>query len=242
MGLVALLGLVLGACATPTAAPTAVPPAVEPTSPPAEPTAEVIAFEGATLEDPACAGFFSKIEAVDAYSVVFTLCKPDAAFLSKMAFSVFSIYPQEWLEATTEAGARLESPVGTGPYQVGEWSRGESLTFTRFADYWGEPANADSVVFRWSTESAARVLELQAGTVDGIDNPGPDDFAVIEADPNLQLIERPALNTFYLAMTNTFEPFDDVKVRQAVAQGIDRARIVDTFYPRGSEVASHFTP
>jgi ABC-type transport system substrate-binding protein len=112
----------------------------------------------------------------------------------------------------------------------------------RNEDYWGTPGHADTVVFRWSTESAARVLELQAGTVDGIDNPGPDDFAVIEADPNLQLIERPALNTFYLAMTNTFEPFDDVKVRQAVAMGIDRQRIVDTFYPRGSEVASHFTP
>src|SRR3990172_3908073 len=78
--------------------------------------------------------------------------------------------------------------------------------------------------------------------MDGIDNPGPDDFAVIEADPNLQLIERPALNTFYLAMTNTFEPFDDVNVRKAVAMGIDRQRLVDTFYPRGSEVASHFTP
>jgi ABC-type transport system substrate-binding protein len=43
-------------------------------------------------------------------------------------------------------------------------------------------------------------------------------------------------------MTTTFPPFDDVRVRQAVAMGIDRQRIVDTFYPAGSEVASHFTP
>jgi ABC-type transport system substrate-binding protein len=43
-------------------------------------------------------------------------------------------------------------------------------------------------------------------------------------------------------MTNTFPPFDNVLVRQAVAMGIDRQRIVDTFYPVGSEVASHFTP
>ncbi len=43
-------------------------------------------------------------------------------------------------------------------------------------------------------------------------------------------------------MTNTFPPFDNVKVRQAIAMGIDRQRIVDTFYPAGSEVASHFTP
>lgn len=243
VGLAILLAFALGACAQPTAEPTeAPPPVVAPTAVPPEPTVEEMMFEGLTFEDPACSGFISSIVAADEHTVVFNLCKPDAAFLSKMAFSVFSIYPQEWLEATTEAGARLEAPVGTGPYRVGEWNRGESITFTQFEDYWGEPANAATVVFRWSTESAARVLELQAGTVDGIDNPGPDDFAVIEGDSNLQLIERPALNTFYLAMNNGFEPFDDVNVRKAVAMGIDRQRIVDTFYPRGSEVASHFTP
>jgi len=244
LGLVLLFSLALAACAQPaTEAPAPTEVMEEPTEEPmVEPTEEMMAFEGLSIEDPACGRTFSKIEALDEHTVEFTLCNPDAAFLTKLAFSVFSIYPQEWLESTTAAGARLDAPVGTGPYKVGEWNRGESLSFVRNEDYWGTPGHADTLVFRWSTESAARVLELQAGTIDGIDNPGPDDFAVIEADPNLQLIERPALNTFYLAMTNTFEPFDDVNVRKAVAMGIDRQRIVDTFYPRGSEVASHFTP
>lgn len=232
-----VLTLALAAC-VPTATPP--PPVATPTPPPAfEPLS--LSTDCAAYRE-GSAGFFQTIEALDQFTVQFTLCKPDPAFLSKMAFSVFSIYPQEWLEATTEPGARLEAPVGTGPYRVSEWARGESITFTRFEDYWGEPAIPDTVIFRWSTESAARTLELQAGTLDGIDNPGPDDFAVIEADPNLQLLERPALNVFYIGFTNTFEPFDDVLVRQAVAMGIDRQRIVDTFYPRGSEVASHFTP
>jgi ABC-type transport system substrate-binding protein len=86
------------------------------------------------------------------------------------------------------------------------------------------------------------LLELQAGSVDGIDNPGPDDFATIEADANLKLVNRPALNIFYVGMNNVFPPFDNEKVRQAIAMGIDRQRIVDNFFPAGSEVASHFTP
>ena len=53
---------------------------------------------------------------------------------------------------------------------------------------------------------------------------------------------RPALNVMYIGMTNTFAPFDNELVRQAFAQAIDRQRIVDNFYPAGSEVASHFTP
>ena len=47
--------------------------------------------------------------------------------------------------------------------------------------------------------------------------------------------KRPALNVFYVAMTNTFEPFDQKEVRQAIAMGIDRQRLVDNFYPAGSE-------
>jgi ABC-type transport system substrate-binding protein len=47
---------------------------------------------------------------------------------------------------------------------------------------------------------------------------------------------------FYIGFTNTFPPWDDVRVRQAVALGIDRQRIIDRFYPPGSETASHFTP
>jgi len=204
------------------------------------------AFEGMRLEAPSCdppyTGFFETIEAVDQHTVVFDLCKSDAAFLSKLAFTVFSIYPSEWLEETAGSSERLEAPVGTGAFQLDEWARGDSITLTRFEDYWGDAPAPDTMIFRWTTESAARLLELQSGTIDGIDNPAPDDFETIRGDSNLQLLERPALNTFYIAMTNTFEPFDDVNVRKAVAMGINRQRIVDTFYPPGSEVASHFTP
>jgi ABC-type transport system substrate-binding protein len=113
---------------------------------------------------------------------------------------------------------------------------------TKNPDYWGENTGADQVIFRWSTESSARLLELQAGTVDGIDNPGPDDFAAIQGNSDLVLKERPALNVMYVGFTNTFAPWSDVRVRQAIGLALDRQRIVDNFYPEGSSVATHFTP
>jgi ABC-type transport system substrate-binding protein len=182
---------------------------------------------------------------VDEFTVKFTMCTPDPAFLAKIAFSSFAIQPKEWLEETGGGGAGsqlLEKPIGTGPYMIKEWRRGDQLILEKNPDYWGEPAKNQTVVFKWSSEAAQRLLELQAGTVDGIDNPGPDDFATIEADANLQLIPRQALNIFYVGMNNTFPPFDNEKVRQAIAMGIDRKRIVENFYPPGSEVATHFTP
>ncbi len=211
----------------------------ETAQPPAAGGEELLAYSA-----PSCdyGGLLKEIRAVDMLTVRFTLCAPDPAFPSKAAFAAFAIQPREWLEQTGGTGELLERPIGTGPYMVETWNRGDSIVFKRFDDYWGEKAKTETLVFRWSTEGAARLLELQSGTVDGIDNPSPDDFATIANDPNLQLIIRPALNVFYIGMNNTYEPFDDERVRQAIAMGIDRERIVRNFYPEGSEVASHFTP
>lgn len=186
-------------------------------------------------------GFLS-IEAVDELTVKFTLCKPDPAFPVKAAFSAFPINSSDYLEQTGGGGDLVDTPVGTGPYILQEWARGDSITMTRNENYWGEPAIEPTLVFRWNAEGAARLNELQAGTVDGIDNPTPDDFATIRENPDLVLYDRPSINIFYIGFNNTLEPFDDLRVRQAIAMGIDRQRIVDNFYPAGSIVATQFLP
>ena len=245
LAILVIASLVMAAC-QPTATPTSQPPEQQPTTPPEEPTAppqtefEPMVYGLETCEN--YNGIIKEIAAVDELTVRFTLCVPDPAFESKAAFTAFAIQPKEWIEAAMENRQILEKPIGTGPYVLESWNRGDSIIFKRFEDYWGEKAKTETLVFRWAAEGAARLLELQSGTVDGIDNPSPDDFEVIRNDPNLQLIEREALNTFYLGMTNTFEPFDKLEVRKAIAMGIDRQRIVDNFYPAGSSVASHFTP
>ena len=75
-----------------------------------------------------------------------------------------------------------------------------------------------------------------------IDNVSPTDFAAISGDSTLSLKPREGLNILYLGMNNAFKPFDDVRVRKAIALAVDRQRLVDTFYPGGSVVATHFTP
>jgi ABC-type transport system substrate-binding protein len=184
-------------------------------------------------------------------TVVFTLCSPDVAFLAKVAFSSFAIDDSAYLEAHAEDGSIVDEPNGTGPYRLDTWNRGSDITLTANEDYWGDAALSPTVIFRWSTEAAQRLVELQAGSVDGIDNPGPDDFETIEGDDTLALYPREGLNTLYFGFNNnpsiegfdnSTNPFADEAVRQAIAMGIDRQRIVDKFFPPGSEVASHFVP
>jgi len=187
-------------------------------------------------------GELLSIEAVDELTVKLTLCTPDPAFPSKVAFSAFAIHSSDYLEATGGGGDLVEKPIGTGPYKLTEWKRGESVTMARFDDYWGNKALTPTLVFRWNAEGAARLTELEAGTVDGIDNPTPSDYEKIRNSGTLVLYDRAGTNVFYIGFNNRFPPLDDVRVRQAMAMGIDRQRIVDTFYPPGTLLATQFMP
>ena len=251
----AVLVLVLAACGQQAGSSEPAEESEPAASEPAE-TQEETAFEGMSYPEDGPAecgaaatdtngeytGNIEQIRAEDEHTVVFDLCNPDVAFLSKVAFTSFAIHDADYLEAHAEDGSLVEEPNGTGPYKLDTWSRGSEITLTANPDYWGDAPLSDTVIFRWSAEAAQRLVELQSGTVDGIDNPGPDDFATIEADPNLQLLPREGLNTFYVGFNNAFAPWDNEEVRQAIAMGLDRQAIVDSYYPPGSEVASHFTP
>jgi len=252
LALVAVLAMVAAACGD-TAGDTTTTAASEETTAttmaPEDTTATTMApeeepseFEAMALEAGGCdyGGRVESITALDEHTVEFALCGPHPAFLAQIAFGVFGIQPAEHLEAT--GGAPLDNPVGTGPYVLQEWVRGDSVVYQRFDDYYGDPAPHQTAVLRWATEGAQRLLELQSGNVDGITFPSTDDYPTIEEDPDLELINKPEPNIFYVGFTNTFAPFDDPLVRRAVALGIDRQRLVDTFYPPGSVVASHFTP
>ena len=187
-------------------------------------------------------GEFKQIKALDAKTVEFDLCAPDVAFLSKIAFDSFEINSAAYLAKAVPDGSIVQKPNGAGPYMVKEWVKGDHITLVANPNYYGDKPKVQTVVIKWSSEAAARLVDLQSGNVDGIDNVGPTDFTTVQNDSTLKLFPREGLNTLYLGMNHNDKPWDNAKVRQAIAMGIDRARIVKNFYPTGSTVADYFTP
>jgi len=240
------LGLVLAACgggASPSAsasAPAASLPPFTATSYPAAGPVDCKAPADATHD--AYTGEFKQIKALDRYTVEFDLCGSDIAFLSKVAFSAFPINDTAWIESHSLGKSIIDHPNGTGPYYLKEWIRGDHITLIANPDYWGPKVKNQTVILKWSTESAQRLVQLQSGDADGIDNVGKDDLAAVTADSSLKLYPREGLNTLYLGMNVLDAPWNNEKVRQAIAVGIDRDRIVKNFFPPGSVVATHFVP
>lgn len=188
-------------------------------------------------------GAFLSIEAATADEVRFVLCHPDVAFLSKIAFPTFAIYPGEWLALAGAGGFSPDAPIGTGPFRAGEWIHGERLALPAFDGYRvPDRPMVDELVLRWQVDPSTRLVELQAGTADGIDAVTYGDYATVRNDQTQMLLERPALNVAYLGMNTADPPFDQVAVRRALAAGIDRRRLVSEAYPAGYEAAFYFTP
>ncbi len=192
-------------------------------------------------------GEFKRIRAKDPVTVVFELCQPDPAFLAKIASPAFSINDDGWLRTHVDPDERGPQAIvkevnGTGPYRLESWNQGTEVSLLRNDGYWGVPALNERAIVRWVDDDAQLIQELRDGSVDGIDAVADTRLKAVVDDVGLTLAVRHPLNTFYLGFTNTFAPFDNEGVRRAIAMGIDRRTIVDSFFPAGAEVASHYAP
>jgi peptide/nickel transport system substrate-binding protein len=190
------------------------------------------------------ASIVSKIEAVDDYTVKFTLKEPLAPILANMAMPMFNIASPE---AIKKYGAKYGTPevgyVCTGPYKFVEWVTADHITLERNPNYWGRiSGNIKKVVVRVIPDNSARFLALKAGDIHMLEQANIEDVRVAEKDPNLQVLARPALNTAYVAFNYHIKEFQDLKVRQAVNMAIDKKAIVDTFYGGYGQAAENFLP
>lgn len=134
------------------------------------------------------------------------------------------------------------SEDGTGPYQLEDWRRGSSLALTRFDGYWGrKPTNGD-VVFQYFTEATALNNALLTGSVDIITSvQSPDSLAQFKGNKDFTVAEGKSTTKLLLAYNDRVAPFDNVKVRKALARAVDDARLLkavwgDSGTPIGSMV------
>ena len=178
------------------------------------------------------------ITAPDPYTVVFHLKTVDAAFLSMLALGNSVILP-----AVLPLNIK-DHPVGTGPFQFVEWQLGDHLTLARFPHYYrpGVP-KLDRVTFRFMPDPASALAALLSGDVD-IDARVPAEIAIgVKNNPAIRTIAGPQNLVQILAINNARVPFNDLRVRQAIAYALDRHAIIQgSMFGYGTPIGSHLTP
>ncbi len=206
---------------------------------------EQVSTEGDYLrvQAPDCdyGGVIKAIEAIDKYTVRFSLCTGDPAFLDKLAFPTFAIQDQEYLSTHRgDSVAMSEQPNGSGPYYLKEFVPDKQLILEANPDYWGTPPKEPSIIFRWSSASASRLTDLRINFSDISDRPEANSYYSIRSDESLNLINRDALNVSFVGMNNEFPPFNDERIRRGISLLLERQTFVNKYYPLGSQIADQF--
>ena len=174
---------------------------------------------------PAAASYaasIDKIEALDDYTVKYTLKAPNAAFLGQLAQTCGFI---ESKKAYEENGNKF-APVGTGPYKFAEWVPAESITVERFEGSWDKDAKAKKIIMRIIPEAAARVIALQNGEIDVALEPAAVDLGYIKDDANCKLLQVTSCKLDYFSFNSQKAPFTNAKVRKALAMAINKDEII----------------
>jgi peptide/nickel transport system substrate-binding protein len=134
-------------------------------------------------------------------------------------------------------------PTGTGPFKFVSWTVGEKLVLAANKSYWGPKPKIATLIIRPISNNSARLQALQTGEVQGYDLVAPEHIATIQNNSKLKILNRPSFNVAYVTIhQGTGSPMNDIKVRQAVAYGLDRASVVNSFYSGRGQVAREFQP
>jgi peptide/nickel transport system substrate-binding protein len=170
-------------------------------------------------------GQIDEVRVVDDHVVEFELSSPFAPFMANLAYPTGLLISPAAVEEHGEDVGR--NPAGTGPYVFSEWEGNQHVIVERNDDYWDGAPEVPAVVFRPITESQTRVNELMSGGADLIVEVPPDDVAALRDDDDVVVQEQAGPHVWFLILNVAEEPFDDVRMRQAVNHAINKQSIVD---------------
>ena len=158
----------------------------------------------------------------DDYTVSVSLKSPDAMFLWTVARQGSVIYPKEAVDTLKT------QPIGTGPFTVSDWVRGDRIVLVRNKSYWAKGLpNLDRVTYRFIPDPNSVVAALKAGDIDvsgfGI---GPESVDELKKDGRFQVILGDTTNDVTLSMNNTKKPFTDKRVRLAITHAINKDEVL----------------
>ncbi|MEO0635653.1 MAG: ABC transporter substrate-binding protein [Pseudomonadota bacterium] len=178
------------------------------------------------------------VEATDATTLTVKLSQADGKLLFSLGWG------DAVMVAPESAGDNKSNPVGTGPFKFDEWTKGSSLTLTKNTDYWGDAVALEEATFRFISDPAAAFNAMMSRDLDAFPNfPAPENIVQFEADPRFDVVIGSTEGETILSTNNAKPPFDNLKVRQAMAHAINRQSIIDgAMFGYGTPIGTHFAP
>lgn len=180
----------------------------------------------------------ASVDVLDPMTVKITLSKQNGSFLFNMAWGDAVIVAKESI-----ADIKTK-PVGTGPFMLSNWVQGDRIELAKNPNYWGEAIALEKATFKFISDPTAAFAAVMAEDVNAfMAFPAPENLPQFDADPRFDVLVGSTEGETILAINNKMPPFDNVKVREAVAHAIDRQAIIDgAMFGYGTPIGTHFAP
>ena len=179
----------------------------------------------------------SSVEVIDPLTVQMTLDHVVGRFLFDLGRGDAVIVAPE------SAANNANEPIGTGPFAFVQWDRGSRVVLEAYGPYWGEPVHLNRVTYVFIGDTGAMTSALLAGDIDGTNNFAPEALAVFEGNPRFNVLVGTTEGETILTTNNQRPPFDNLKVRQAMAHALDRQAIIEgATYGYGTPIGAPFAP
>ncbi len=177
------------------------------------------------------------VAVVDPLNVEITLSRPDGLFLFNIGRGDAVIVAPE------SADNNGSEPIGTGPFAFVQWDRGSRVILEQYGPYWGDLPTLTKATYVFISDTATMTNALLAGDIDGINNFAAEALAVFENNPQFNVLVGSTEGETILSTNNAKAPFDDLRVRQAMAHALDRQEIIEgATYGYGTPIGTHFAP
>ncbi len=183
----------------------------------------------------------TEVKVVDDYTVQLVTEYPFAPLLANLShYSAGIISPK----AIDELGDKLgQNPAGTGPFKFKSWSPGAEIVLEKYEEYWGEKAKVNEVVFKVIPEDATRLSMVETGEAHLAEPVQVTEVERVEGSSNMTLHRSDALGIDYIGFNLKKEPFNDVRVRQAINYAVDMDVILEGVYNNiGSKATAPMGP
>ncbi|HXF82310.1 MAG TPA: ABC transporter substrate-binding protein [bacterium] len=167
---------------------------------------------------------------------------PFVPLLRTFTYSSIGIFSKAAIERAGSDQEFAKHPVGPGPYRFVRLIRGDRMELEAFPQYWAGRPRIRRIIVRYVPDMSARVAALESGDVDVIHDFTPQDAERIRANPQLTLINPPSAGFIRLNLNTQRPPFNDVRVRHAVAYAIDRDAITREIFRGLAKVARSLVP
>jgi dipeptide transport system substrate-binding protein len=188
----------------------------------------------------------SKIEALDPYTVRFTLKTVDAPFLQQIAMPFASILSAEYTDQLLKAGKASDInlfPVGTGPFIFRSYTKDDTIRFDGNPDYWKPGVvRVSKLIFAITVDPAVRLQKLKRGECQVMAYPRPADIPAVKADSSLAMPSEVGFNLGILGYNTTKKPLDNVLVRRALDMSINKKAIIESVYQGAGQIATNPMP